>query len=546
MMATTLATLVDASAQAAATASRLAKRDAIAAVLRGAAADEVETAVAWLSGEIRQGRIGVGWSALSTLRGREAASTPSLTLREVDAAFADIAATAGKGSAAARGARLAALFARATTTEQDFLVRLLIGELRQGALEGVMLDAIAAASGLPVADVRRAAMLTGSLRETARAALGEDGAAALARFAVALHRAVQPMLATPADDIASAMSKLGTAALEWKIDGARVQVHKAAGAVKVYTRALKDVTDSVPEIVEALRALPAEELILDGEAIALAADGTPLPFQVTMRRFGRKLDIEAMRTELPLAAYFFDCLHVDGRSLLDAPAQERFDALAAALPPALVIPRIVTADIAAAKDFYAEALARGHEGVMAKALDAPYEAGRRGASWLKVKRAHTLDLVVLAAEWGHGRRKGRLSNLHLGARDPGGGVSSSGWVMLGKTFKGMTDALLEWQTRELLAREVRRDSYTVWVAPELVVEIAFNDLQESPQYPGGLALRFARVKGYRPDKGAEAADTIDTVRAIHAAQTERSRSDAQNGDPQSTTGRSVPPEGEAP
>jgi len=545
-MATALATLVDASAQAAATASRLAKRDAIAALLRGAATDEVETAVAWLSGEIRQGRIGVGWSTLSTLRGREAASTPSLTLREVDAAFADVAAIAGKGSAAARNARLASLFARATTAEQDFLVRLLIGELRQGALEGVMLDAIAFASGLPAADVRRAAMLTGSLRETARVALGEDGAAALARFAVALHRPVQPMLATPADDIAAAMAKLGTAALEWKIDGARVQVHKAAGEVKVYTRALKDVTDSVPEIVEVLQALPAEELILDGEAIALAADGTPLPFQVTMRRFGRKLDVEAMRTELPLAAYFFDCLHVDGSSLLDAPAQERFDALAAALPSALVIPRLVTAEIAAAEDFYADALARGHEGVMAKALDAPYEAGRRGASWLKVKQAHTLDLVVLAAEWGHGRRKGWLSNLHLGARDPTGTVSPSGWVMLGKTFKGMTDALLEWQTRELLAREVRRDSYTVWVAPELVVEIAFNDLQESPQYPGGLALRFARVKGYRPDKGAEAADTIDTVRAIHAAQTERSRSDAQNGDPQSTTGRSVPPEGEAP
>ena len=517
-MATALATLVDASAQAAATSSRLAKRDAIAAILRGAAPDEVEIAVAWLSGEIRQGRIGVGWSALSRLRGGASSATPSLTLREVDAALADIAATAGKGSAAARSAKLAALFARATAAEQDFLVRLLVGELRQGALEGVMLDAIAAASGLPAADVRRAAMLTGSLRETARVAMGEDGASGLARFAVALHRPVQPMLATPADDIAAAMAKLGTAALEWKIDGARVQVHKSGGEVKVYTRALKDVTASVPEIVEALQALPAAELILDGEAIALAADGTPQPFQVTMRRFGRKLDVEAMRAELPLAAYFFDCLHLDAAPLLDRPAQERFDALAAALPPALVIPRIVTADVAAAEDFYADALARGHEGVMAKALDAPYEAGRRGASWLKVKRAHTLDLVVLAAEWGHGRRKGWLSNLHLGARDPDGTVSPSGWVMLGKTFKGMTDALLDWQTRELLAREVRRDSYTVWVKPELVVEIAFNDLQESPQYPGGLALRFARVKGYREDKSAAEADTIGTVRALYAAQ----------------------------
>ncbi|MCE9657460.1 MAG: ATP-dependent DNA ligase [Burkholderiales bacterium] len=516
-MATALATLVDASAQAAATASRLVKRDAIAAVLREAAPDEVEIAVAWLSGEIRQGRIGVGWSTLATLRGAPAAS-PSLTLREVDSGLAEVAATTGKGSATARSARLATLFARATAAEQDFLIRLLIGELRQGALEGVMLDAVAAASGLPAADVRRAAMLTGSLRETARAAMGEDGAAALARFAVALLRPVQPMLATPADDIADAMARLGTAALEWKVDGARVQVHKAGDEVKVYTRALKDVTASVPEIVEAMRALPARELILDGEVVALAPDGRPLPFQVTMRRFGRKLDVEAMRAELPLAAYFFDCLHLDGASLLDRPAQTRFDALAAALPVALVVPRIVTADVAAAEDFYADTLARGHEGVMAKALDAAYEAGRRGASWLKVKRAHTLDLVVLAAEWGHGRRKGWLSNLHLGARDPAGTFSPSGWVMLGKTFKGMTDALLEWQTAELLARETGRDRYTVQVRPELVVEIAFNDLQESPQYPGGLALRFARVKGYRGDKTAAEADTIETVQALHGAQ----------------------------
>jgi DNA ligase-1 len=525
-MTTSLAALVAASARAAETSSRLAKRDAIADVLRNAAADEVEIAVAWLSGETRQGRIGVGWATLARLRGTPAAEA-TLTLREVDAALDAVATTAGKGSATARNATLRALFERATAAEQDFLVRLLVGELRQGALEGVMLDAVAAASGLPVADVRRAAMVTGSLRETARVAMTE-GTTGLARFAVALHRPVQPMLATPADDIAGAMAKLGTAALEWKIDGARVQVHKARlgteSEVKVYTRALKDVTASVPEIVEALHALPALELILDGEAVALAADGSPQPFQITMRRFGRKLDVERMRAELPLAVYFFDCLHVDGASLLDRPAHERFDALAAALPASLVIPRIVTADVAAAEDFYADALARGHEGVMAKALDAPYEAGRRGASWLKVKRAHTLDLVVLAVEWGHGRRKGWLSNLHLGARDPDGAHSASGWVMLGKTFKGMTDALLEWQTRELLAREIRRDSYTVWVRPELVVEIAFNDLQKSPQYPGGLALRFARVKGYREDKRADDADTIATVRAMHAAQAARSAS----------------------
>src|SRR6478752_5345737 len=518
-MATLLVDLVAASDRAAGTASRLAKRDTIAVLLRSAAPDEVEIAVAWLAGELRQGRIGVGWATLGALRGTPAAE-PRLTLGEADAALESVATTAGKGSAAARSATLRALFDRATASEQDFLARLLIGELRQGALEGVMLDAVAAASGLPGADVRRAAMLTGRLGTVARVAMVEGGAG-LARFAVALHRPVQPMLATPADDIASAMAQLGTASLEWKVDGARVQVHKAGGEVRIYTRALKDVTASAPEIVEALQALPAEELILDGEAIALAADGAPLPFQVTMRRFGRKLDVERMRAELPLAVYFFDCLHVDGASLLDRPAQERFDALAAALPKALVIPRIVTADVAAAEDFYAEALARGHEGVMAKALDAPYEAGRRGASWLKVKRAHTLDLVVLAAEWGHGRRQGWLSNLHLGARDPERAYSQTGWVMLGKTFKGMTDALLDWQTRELLAREVRRDGYTVWVEPELVVEIAFNDLQKSTQYPGGLALRFARVKGYRGDKSAAEADTIEAVRSMHAAQAAR-------------------------
>ena len=522
-MATPLAALVDASARAAKTASRLSKRDAIAAVLRSAAPDEVEIAVAWLAGEARQGRIGIGWATLAKLRGTPAAE-PTLTLREADAALGQVAASAGKGSAAARSATLKALFERASAAEQDFLVRLLAGELRQGALEGVMLDAVAAAAGVAAADVRRAAMVSGDLGAVARAALAEGaggGAAALSRFAVALHRPVQPMLATPADDIAAAMARLGTAALEWKVDGARVQAHKAGDTVRVYTRALKDVTESVPEIVAALQALPAQELILDGEAIALAPDGTPLPFQVTMRRFGRKLDVAAMRAELPLAVVFFDCLHVDGASLLDRPARERFDALAAALPAALVIPRLVTADLAAAEDFVADALARGHEGVMAKALDTPYEAGRRGASWFKVKRAHTLDLVVLAAEWGHGRRKGWLSNLHLGARDPTGAVSANGWVMLGKTFKGMTDALLEWQTHELLARELRRDGHTLWVRPELVVEIAFNDLQESPHYPGGLALRFARVKGYRPDKTAEEADTIETVRALHAAQLSR-------------------------
>jgi len=513
-MTTLLTTLVDASERATHTSSRLAKRDAIAACLRSAGPDGVEIAVAYLSGETRQGKMGIGYATLSSLRSPRGTG-PTLTLNDVDAALDGIAATNGRGSAAARSAQLHALFDRATDAEQDFLLRLLVGELRQGALEGVMTDAIAAAAGVPVADVRRAAMVVGSLGAVARVALTE-GAEALARFAVALHRPVQPMLAQPADDIVGALSNLGTAAIEWKVDGARVQVHKSGDDIRVYTRNLNDVTASVPEIVEAMRGLPANELILDGEAVVVSASGAPQTFQVTMRRFGRKLDVARMRVELPLAAYFFDCLYRDGTPLINRPGHERFAAMVDAVPKTLLIPRLITSDVAAAEDFYADALARGHEGVMVKSLDAVYEAGSRGASWLKVKRAHTLDLVVLAAEWGHGRRRGWLSNLHLGARDPTGG-----WVMLGKTFKGMTDELLRWQTRELLARESSRDDYTVYVRPELVVEIAFNDLQTSPQYAGGLALRFARVKGYRNDKRADEADTIETVRALHAAQLAR-------------------------
>jgi DNA ligase-1 len=503
--------VVEASARVAGTSSRLAKREAIAECLRAAQGDEVEIAVAYLAGEARQGRIGVGYSTIAKLRGVPLAE-PVLALSEVDAALARLATTTGKGSAGERSDQLRSLLARATVPEQDFLVRLLLGELRQGALEGVMIDAIAAAAALPAAEVRRAVMLAGGLGEVARAALLE-GREGLRQFTLAPERPIQPMLAQPAEDVADALSRLGTAALEWKVDGARVQVHKRDGRIRVYTRNLNEVTDSVPEIIEALEAIPAQELILDGEAVALKPDGSPQPFQLTMRRFGRKLEVARMRSELPLAVYFFDCLQLEGEALVDRPTEERFDALARALPRSLLIPRLVTANLAAAEDFYADALARGHEGVMAKALNAPYEAGSRGASWFKIKRTHTLDLVVLAAEWGNGRRRGRLSNLHLGARDPAGG-----WVMLGKTFKGLTDALLEWQTRELLVRECRREGHVVHVQPELVVEIAFNDLQASPHYPGGLALRFARVKGYRPDKRPEDADTIDTVRSLYKAQ----------------------------
>jgi DNA ligase-1 len=509
---TRLSELVTASRRVGATARRLAKVAELAALLRRLEADEIELAVAYLSGETPQGKLGIGHATLADARSGGARSA-TLELREVDDALGALAQTKGKGSAGARTRRLGELFARATRDEQDFLVRLLVGELRQGALEGVMVDAIAQAAALPVADVRRAAMYAGGLAAVARAALIE-GASGLARFAIRLLQPVQPMLAQPAASIAAALGELGTAAIDWKLDGARVQVHKAAREVRVFTRSLNDVTAAVPEIVAAVRPLAAAELILDGEAIALAPGGAPHPFQVTMRRFGRKLDVDALRGELPLSVFFFDVLRRDGANLADRPARERFAALADALPKALVIPRLVTGDPATAEAFFKDALRRGHEGVVAKSLDAPYEAGRRGASWLKVKRPQTLDLVVLAAEWGNGRRKGWLSNLHLSARDP----LTGRFVMLGKTFKGLTDELLEWQTKAFLEREVGRDAYTVYVRPELVVEIAFDGLQASPHYPGGLALRFARVKRYRPDKRPDQADTIDTVRAVYAAQ----------------------------
>jgi DNA ligase-1 len=341
-----------------------------------------------------------------------------------------------------------------------------------------------------------------------------EGADALGRFQLAMFSPVAPMLAQTAEDATEVFERLeGEVAFEWKMDGARVQVHKADDEVRIYTRTLNDVTAAVPEIVEAVHALPARELILDGEAIAFSEAGRPHPFQITMRRFGRRRDVEAMRAELPIRGYFFDCLRLESNSLIERTTQERFEALALAVPESLRVPRLVTASAGEADAFYAAALAAGHEGLMAKSLHAPYEAGNRGASWLKIKKAHTLDLVVLAAEWGHGRRTGKLSNLHLGALD----VASGEYVMLGKTFKGLTDAMLEWQTKELLARETHRDNYTVYVRPELVVEIAFSDLQVSPRYPGGLALRLARVKRYRDDKRAEDADTMEAVRVIGAA-----------------------------
>src|SRR5688572_293632 len=495
------------------TSSRLEKIRELAEHLRGLAPDEIPIAIAFLSGETRQGKLGVYYAALRSAEGTPAARQPVLTLQQVDDELAALAGLSGMGSAQARTQKLAALYGRATAEEHDFLARLMVGELRQGALKGVMVDAIAKAAGIPVEAVRRAAMSAGGMGEVARAALTE-GQAGLARFAIRLMQPVLPMLSQTADSVEEAIERLGNAAFEWKLDGARVQVHKSGGEVRVYTRNLNDVTARVPEIVEAVRALPASSLILDGEAIALKPDGSPHSFQNTMRRFGRKLEVEALRGELPLSVYFFDCLMRDGAPLADRPAEERFAALREALPAALVIPRIVTGDAAEATRFYDDAIAHGHEGVMAKALTGPYEAGRRGAGWLKLKRANTLDLVVLAAEWGNGRRRGWLSNLHLGARDP----ATGGYVMLGKTFKGLTDEMLEWQTREFPRHEASRDSYTVYLKPAIVAEIAFNEVQESSQYPGGLALRFARVKGYRPDKRPEEADTLAEVRRIYEAQ----------------------------
>ena len=509
--------LVSASAAVAEASSRLVKIGRLAALLQGVMPAEVEIAIAFLSGEPRQGRIGIGGAAIRDAKPLTAAASPMLELLEVDEAFERMAATAGHGSSAERVRLLRELLARATADEQDFLIRLLFGELRQGALEGVLLEAVARAGKASPAAVRRAVMMAGELAPVARVLLVE-GERGLSRFLVQIFRPVRPMLAQPASGIDEALADLegDQVALEWKLDGARIQVHKSGDEIKVFSRNLREVTSAVPEVVEAARSLPANELILDGEVIALRPDGTPHTFQQTMQRFGRKLDVDRLRAELPLTPFFFDCLYIDGASTLDQPQIERFSTLSAIAPFATVPSRLRPTREEAAQ-FVDETLRRGHEGVMVKVLASGYAAGRRGRNWLKIKVARTLDLVVLAAEWGHGRRRGWLSNLHLGARDP----VSGGFVMLGKTFKGMTDEMLTWQTEKLLQLEIARDDYTVYVRPEVVVEIAFNDLQESPHYPGGLALRFARVKAYRPDKPAAEADTIETVREIYRKSTGR-------------------------
>jgi ATP-dependent DNA ligase I len=558
--------VVRTSAAVAGSPGRLAKIAAIAGLLREVPAGEIPAAVAFLSGELTQRQIGVGYAAIIDLLGsggraagpadgdpgRGAApgqgagpppAAPVLTLTEADAAFEAIGAEAGPGSQAQRRARLRGLLAQATETEREFLLRLIGGELGQGALAGVMTEAIAAAAGVPAADVRRAYQVSGSLALAAAVALSGPAAspddagrpadpgdpdrpararAALAAVRLQVGRPAAPMLAASAPTVAAALERISPAAVEWKVDGIRIQVHRSGDDVRVFTRTLDDITARLPEVVAAARSLGAGTAVLDGEAVALGPDGRPRPFQVTSARTASQGDAAQLAEQTPLTPFLFDLMYADGQDLLDAPAAERFARLTLIAPPGLVIPRIVTDDRAEAEAFFAEAVARGHEGAVIKSLDAPYGAGRRGGDWIKVKPRHTLDLIVLAAEWGHGRRRGWLSNLHLGARDE----ATGGLVMLGKTFKGLTDALLAWQTERLLeladpprpAGAPHPEHGVVRVRPELVVEIAFDGVQASSRYPGGVALRFARVLRYRDDKPAAEADTIAAVRALWAGE----------------------------
>ena len=540
-----LDSVVRTSAAVAAAPGRLAKIDHIAQLLREVPPAEIGVAVSFLSGDLTQRQIGVGYAALTDLTGgfgqaqaptglapagparpglgppglAPPPASPELTLTETDTALGRIGALGGQGSQAERRSLLAGLLSRATEPERKFMVRLLAGDLRQGALDGVMTDAIARAAAVPAADVRRAYQLSGSLADAAAAALSSGGdaqaaAAALRAVSLQVGRPIRPMLAASEPTVAAAMDRNSPAAVDWKIDGIRVQVHRRGEQVSVFTRTLDDITARVPEIAAAARTLTASTAVLDGEAIALHPDGRPRPFQVTSARAASQAGAD--RESVPLALFLFDLLHLDGEDLIDQPASARFERLAAIAPAELVIPRIVTADVAQAEEFFADAIDRGHEGVVVKSVDAPYGAGRRGSEWIKVKPRHTLDLIVLAAEWGHGRRQGWLSNLHLGARDPETGRA----VMLGRTFKGLTDAVLTWQTERLLelADPPQPADGSRWgvvrVRPELVVEIAFDGVQASSRYPGGVTLRFARVLRYRPDKTAAEADTIDAVRAL--------------------------------
>ena len=512
--------LAETSAAVGATRSRLAKRGLLATAIRVAEPvpdapatepsepPEIALVVTYLSGSLRQRRTGVGWASLTSLP--PPAAQPTLTVREVDAAFEDIAALGGQGSAALRAAAVEALFGRATEPEQHLLRGLVFDEIRQGALDSLVQDGLAEAFGVPAKAVQRAAMLLGS---TAAAAvvLARSGLAGLEAVTLTVGVPVRPMLAASAPTPAAAIGKSGLpAVVDTKLDGIRVQVHRSGEAITVYTRSLDDITTRVPEIVAVVAALPVTTIVLDGEVLSVGEDGRPLTFQVIASRTMTKLDVGAGRARTPLSLFCFDLLHVDGRDLLDEPLSVRIEVMASVLPPGLVVRRAVVESTEDLERAFVDAVADGYEGVVVKKLDAPYAAGRRDSGWVKIKPRHTFDLAVIAAEWGYGRRQGWLSNLHLAARDP----ATGGLVMLGKTFKGLTDEVLTWQTKEFLSRESRRTKTTVYVDPPPVVEIAIDGIQASTRYPGGVALRFARVLGYRPDKSVDEVDTLDAVIAL--------------------------------
>ncbi|MGN9761635.1 ATP-dependent DNA ligase [Streptomyces sp. SD31] len=505
-----LTRLAQVSQEVAATSARSRKIALLAELFRDAEADDVPIVIPYLAGRLPQGRLGIGWKVLS--RPVTPAAEPTLTVREVDARLTELGKVSGTGSQAERARLVGELMGTATEDEQRFLLGLITGEVRQGALDAVAVEGLAQATGAPPADVRRAVMLAGSLQTVAEALLSE-GPAALARFRLTVGRPVLPMLAHTASAVAEAVDKLGACAVEEKLDGIRVQVHRDGDTVRIYTRTLDDITDRLPELTATALELRGERFILDGEVIAFDDAGRPRSFQETAGRVGSRVDVATAAREVPVSPVFFDALSVDDHDLLDLPFTERHAELARLVPEPMRVRRTLVSgpeDLAQAEDFLAETLSRGHEGVVVKALNAPYSAGRRGASWLKVKPVHTLDLVVLAAEWGHGRRTGKLSNLHLGAR-----TADGGFAMLGKTFKGMTDAMLTWQTERLQELAVEHKGWGVTVRPELVVEIAYDGLQRSTRYPAGVTLRFARVVRHREDKRPEEADTVETLLAAH-------------------------------
>jgi DNA ligase-1 len=501
--------LVEISEKVGATPKKKEKASFLAQFFRRAREKEISLSAFYLSGELPQGRLGIGWATLQEAL-KEASFQPNpLGLIDLDLYFESIAREKGSGSSGRKVQTLREILSRSTERENEFLAKLIMGEIRQGALQGLVLEALAQATSLPIDLLQRSLMFSGNIGDLARVAM-EEGVTGLSKFQPNLFRPISPMLASPVEGEDEAIERLGEAGWEYKIDGARIQVHKEGKEIRIFTRHLREITESLPEIVHLASKLPMDKVIFEGEAIALREDGRPFSFQTTMRRFGRIQDVETLQKKISLKPFFFDLLYLDGESLIETSYRDRFGELSERIPPEYLIPRIVTADSKKVQSFLIQSLKAGHEGLMAKGLDSTYVAGQRGFLWLKIKPAQTLDLVVLAAEWGHGRRKGWLSNLHLGARDE----ESRKFVMLGKTFKGLTDEMLQWQTKRLLHLEIGRDEWTVYVRPELVVEIAFNDIQESPHYPGRLALRFARVKRFREDKSPLEADTFQKVRAI--------------------------------